>query len=132
MTLVDSNVLIDVLAPDGDWEFWSIAALQRRSAIGDLLINEIVYAEISARYDSHSMVDAVIADLGVRFERIPVIALHTAGRVFNAYRKRGGTRTSLLPDFFIGAHAAATRIAILTRDTRRYQTHFPEVTLIAP
>lgn len=132
MTLVDSNVLIDLLAPDPKWESWSIAALQKQSALGDLLINEIIYSEISARYESHAAVDIVVEELGVRFQRTSTEALYKAGRVFSAYRKRGGTRTSLLPDFFIGAHAAVVGIPILTRDVRRYQAYFPDVALIAP
>lgn len=132
MTLVDSNILIDVLTPDTKWEMWSVSMLGRLSSVGELIINEIVYAEFSARYESRAVVDAVVAELGVRLHRMPLDAIYTAGRTFSAYRKRGGTRTSLLPDFFIGAHALTLGIPILTRDVRRYQTYFPDVTLIAP
>ena len=132
MTLVDSNILIDVLTPDTKWEMWSISMLGRLSSVGELIINEIVYAEFSARYESRAVVDAVVAELGVRLHRMPLDAIYRAGRTFSAYRKRGGTRTSLLPDFFIGAHALTLGIPILTRDVRRYQTYFPDVTLIAP
>lgn len=132
MTLVDSNVLIDVLTPDTNWEMWSVSTLGHLSLVGELIVNEVVYVELSARYESRAVVDAVVAELGVRFHRMPLDAIHKAGRVFNTYRKRGGTRTSLLPDFFIGAHALTLGIPVLTRDVRRYQTYFPEVTLIAP
>lgn len=131
MTLVDSNILIDVLTPDSN-EMWSISTLGRLSSIGELIINEVVYAELSARYESRAVLDAVIAELGIRFHRMPLDAIHKAGRIFSAYRQRGGTRTSLLPDFFIGAHALTLGIPILTRDVRRYRAYFPDVALIAP
>ena len=131
MILVDTNVLIDILSRDENWYCWSKAALVARSIEG-LLINEIVYAELAPRYESERTLDDAIAEFDLAFERAPKSALYAAGRTFDAYRRRGGTRTSLLPDFFIGAHAAAAGIPILTRYARRYQTYFPDVALIAP
>ena len=131
MILIDTNVLIDILSCDENWYSWSKAALVARATEG-LLINEIVYAELAPQYGSQSALDDAIAEFDLIFERAPKSALFAAGRTFDAYRKRGGTRTSLLPDFFIGAHAATADIPILTRDARRYQTYFPEVALIAP
>lgn len=132
MTLVDTNVLIDILSRDSKWQLWSGLALRQQSQHGALLINEIVYAELSARYASQQILDAAVDELELSFEWLPKSALYLAGRSFNHYRRAGGTRTSILADFFIGAHAAAAKIPILTRDTARYRSYFPEVELITP
>lgn len=132
MTLVDTNVVVDLLSPDEKWIAWSSAAMGRRSLAGPLLINEIVYAELGARYTSQQALDDTIDKFDFVFEWLPKSALYIAGRAFQTYRERRGTRTSLLPDFFIGAHAAAANIPILTRDARRYRTYFPDVELITP
>jgi len=132
MTLVDSNVLIDVLARDHAWLDWSIEALDRCGAMGSLAINEIVYAELAVRSASDQALAGDLETLGVTLERTPVAALYLAGKVFAKYRASGGARTSLIPDFFIGAHAQIADLPILTRDARRYRTYFPDVELIAP
>ncbi|ABD87686.1 type II toxin-antitoxin system VapC family toxin [Rhodopseudomonas palustris] len=132
MTLIDTNILIDILSSDQNWQPWSAAALRQQSQHGVLLINEIVYAELSGRYASQQMLDAVIDELGLRFEWLPKSALYIAGQTFSAYRRSGGVRTAILADFFIGAHAVVARIPILTRDTGRYRSYFPDVELIAP
>lgn len=131
MILVDTNVLIDILSRDDLWYDWSKTTMTAHAADG-LLINDIVYAELAPRYTSERALDEAVAEFDLTFERVPKAALYSAGRVFSSYRKRGGTRTSLLPDFFIGAHAATAGIPILTRDARRYQSYFPEVKVIAP
>ncbi|KIZ38814.1 MULTISPECIES: type II toxin-antitoxin system VapC family toxin [Rhodopseudomonas] len=132
MTLVDTNILIDILSADRNWQLWSAAALRQQSLHGLLLINEIVYAELSARYTSQQKLDAAIDLLDLHFEWLPKSALYIAGQTFNDYRRSGGIRTSILADFFIGAHAAAGKVPILTRDTGRYRRYFPDVELIAP
>jgi predicted nucleic acid-binding protein len=132
VTLVDTNVLLDILARDPVWFDWSIEALVRFGAAGPLLINEVVYAEMSARLEAQSQVEEAIENLGVRLDRIPVVGLFFAGQAFRRYRRAGGLRTGVLPDFFIGAHAYVSGLPLLTRDTRRYRTYFPEVQLIAP
>ena len=132
MILVDTNILIDVLSTDSDWQSWSLAAMAKEALGGALYINEIVYAELSARYGSQQEVDAVVDDLDIRLERLPRQALYLAGRAFAAYRAAGGPRTSILSDFFIGAHADVAGLTILTRDIRRYRSYFPNVALIAP
>jgi predicted nucleic acid-binding protein len=132
MTLIDTNVLIDVLTFDPKWQIWSALALRRQSQHGPLVINEIVYAELAGRYTTQQALDAAIDDFELEFEWLPKSALHAAGRAFSAYRRKGGTRTSILADFFIGAHAAAAQAPILTRDTGRYRTYFPSVQLISP
>ena len=132
MTLVDTNVLIDILASDPTWETWSATALRQRTGYGPLLINEIVYAELAGRYSTQQALDDIVESLELQFAWLPKSALHLAGQTFTHYRRSGGTRSSILADFFIGAHAAMTKLPIVTRDTKRYRTHFPDVELIAP
>jgi predicted nucleic acid-binding protein len=132
MTLIDTNVLIDILSTDQKWQLWSALALRQQSLYGALLINEIVYAELSGRYASQKALDTAIQELELQVEWLPKPALYIAGQTLANYRRAGGTRTSILADFFIGAHAAAARIPILTRDTGRYRSYFPDVELIAP
>jgi predicted nucleic acid-binding protein len=132
MTLVDTNVLADVLTYDPAWYAWSADALRRRAVLGPLLINEIVYAELSVRADSEARLGQALAALEIELARMPTSALFIAGKTFYRYRTAGGTRTGVLPDFFIGAHAQVAKWLLLTRDVRRYRTYFPEVALIAP
>ena len=132
MILVDTNVLIDVTTVDPTWFEWSRRELNAAAARDELSINVVVYAELSIRYDSVDQVDRVIENLGVILEPIPPAALFSAGKAFQRYRAAGGVRTGVLPDFFVGAHAEVTGAQLLTRDTRRYRTYFPEVRLIAP
>jgi predicted nucleic acid-binding protein len=132
MTLVDTNVLIDILSGDPVWLDWSVASLARRSILGPAFINEVTYAELSARMTSEPVLREALRDLGVELARTPESALFIAGQTFNRYRTAGGVRAGILPDFFIGAHAQFARWAILTRDVRPYRTYFPDVELIAP
>ena len=132
MTLVDTNVLIDILSSDPNWETWSARMLRQRSGHGALLINEIVYAELAGRYSTQQALDSIVESLDLHFEWLPKSALHLAGQTFTNYRRSGGTRSSILADFFIGAYAAVMHLPIVTRDTKRYRTHFPYVELITP
>lgn len=132
MTLVDSNVLIDIMTRDAAWFEWSAGALERCAARGPLIINEIVFAELAVRGASAEALQRDLKTLQVSLEPTPMAALCLAGKVFARYRAAGGTRASLLPDFFIGAFAQSAGLPILTRDTRRYRTYFPKVQLIAP
>ena len=132
MTLVDSNVLIDVLSISPDWFDWSMEQLGHRSGLGPLFFNEIIYAELAVKSQSEVELDLALADLDLRLNPIPKAALFLAGKTFGDYKRRGGTRLSALPDFFIGAHAQVTGLPLLTRDVGRYRTYFPKVTLIAP
>jgi predicted nucleic acid-binding protein len=132
VTLVDTNVLLDILSADALWTSWSLGQLLRRSTEGPLLINEVIYAELSIRIDTEPELDAIIADLNLDLERTPKRALFLAGKAFKRYRASGGTRTGVLPDFFIGAHAEVEVLTILTRDARRYAQYFPKVNVIAP
>lgn len=131
-TLVDTNVLLDVLTADPVWASWSGAALARAFDDGVVVIDPIVYAEVSVGFSGiEALDDALPAALFTR-EPLPWAAGFLAGRAFLDYRRRGGTRTTPLPDFYIGAHAAVTAMRLLTRDRGRYTTYFPTVEVIAP
>ena len=132
MQLVDTNVLIDVFENDPDWAEWSLQQLRHRSRLTPLAINPIIYAELSIAFSRMEMLDAALATLEMRQLEIPRPALFLAGKAFLRYRQQGGTKSNVLADFFIGAHAAVSRLPLLTRDTRRYRTYFPTVELIAP
>ncbi|MCL4235421.1 MAG: type II toxin-antitoxin system VapC family toxin [Deltaproteobacteria bacterium] len=130
--LVDSNVVLDIATCDPRWFDWSSAMLSRLGENSSLVINAVVFAEVSAGYDSVEQLDDVLPPLVFRREPIPFEAAFLAGKAFAMYRRRGGKRTSTLPDFFIGAHAAIAGYRLLTRDAKRYRTYFPRLELIAP
>ena len=132
MTLVDTNVLLDVATDDARWARWSVHQLDAASIRGPVLINAVVYAEFSISYARIEDADRVLADVGLKLIEIPRAALFLAGKVFRRYRTRGGSRTGVLPDFFIGAHAAVAQIPLLTRDPRPYRTYFAGIRLITP
>lgn len=132
MTLVDTNILLDLVTDDPVWADWSIRQLDAAAVNGPLVINGVVYAELSVRFDRIEELDEVLNEAGITMEEIPRSALFLAGKVFRRYRAAGGNRTGVLPDFFIGAHAAVSKLPLLTRDIHRYRTYFPTVKLIAP
>ena len=132
MTLVDTNVVLDVVTDDLMWRSWSVAMLDRQSDIGPVVISDVVYAELSPAFATQQALDDAISGLGIVLHRIPKAALFVAGQAFKQYRRERGVRTTVLADFFIGAHAEVIGVPILTRDTRRYRTYFPDVELIAP
>ena len=132
MILVDTNVIADVLTPSSQWQAWSIDRLDACRRRDTLATNEIVFAELSARLRSEAEVREVLADLALAFERVPTAGLFAAGQAFRKYRAAGGSRSNVLPDFFIGAHAQVTQSPILTRDARPYRAYFPRVELIVP
>ena len=132
MTLVDTNILLDLVTNDRDWADWSIEQLETAALVGPLIINDVVYAELSVRYDRIEGLDTFIETAGLELIPIPRAALFLAAKVFTQYRKAGGSRTGVLPDFFIGAHAAVQGLPLLTRDPKRYRTYFPTVELISP
>lgn len=132
MMLVDSNVLLDVVTDGETWADWSQAQLEQAALHGPLVINSVIYAEISTRYATVDAVDSLLRDLNINVATIPRSALFLAGKAYIQYRATGGVRTGVLADFFIGAHAAVERLPLLTRDVRRYRSYFPTVNLIAP
>lgn len=130
--LVDSNVLLDILTEDQTWFEWSSEQLTTCAEQGNLLINPIIYAEISIGFTQSEELEAAIPQSFFQREALPYEAAFLAGKAFLAYRRRGGERRSPLPDFYIGAHAVVAGYTLLTRDATRYRTYFPEVSLIAP
>jgi predicted nucleic acid-binding protein len=130
--LVDSNVLLDVATEDRSWGPWSVEALHTTAEHNVLVINPIVYAEVSIHYERiEDLEDALPASL-FRRDPLPYEAGFLAGKAFLRYRERGGSRSTPLPDFYIGAHAAVASYRLLTRDPKRYRTYFPSLELIAP
>jgi predicted nucleic acid-binding protein len=131
-TLVDSNVILDVVVEDEEWVDWSSAMLVKAAEAGRLVINPIIYAEVSAGFDTIEALDAVLPLSYYTREALPWEAAFLAGRAFLSYRRKGGVRRATLPDFYIGAHAAIAGHTLLTRDPRRYRAYFPKLRLIAP
>ena len=130
--LVDSNVLIDVLDEPGPWTSWSTDALRLAANQAEIVINPIVFGEVSMGFPTVEAVDDALPAAWIRREDIPYPAAFLAGRCFLDYRRRGGTRSTPLPDFYIGAHAAVAGYRLLTRDAARYRTYFPRLSLLSP
>ena len=131
-TLVDSNVILDVVSDDEEWGDWSASMLSQAAQTGRLVINPLIYAEVSCGYERiEDLDDALPADYFVR-EPLPWAAAFLAAKAFLKYRRRGGVRSAPLPDFYIGAHAALAGYSLLTRDARRYTTYFPKLRIVAP
>jgi predicted nucleic acid-binding protein len=129
--LVDTNVLVDVLTDDPQWAPWSIKQLESHFNAG-LVINPVIYAELCFGSPSSEFVDNVIRQLGLAYQEIPRKGLFKAAKAFGVYKARQGVRTSVLPDFFIGGHAEAADIPLLTRDVKRLRRYFPALKLICP
>lgn len=130
--LVDTNILVDVLQDDPEWADWSIGALQAQSKVHILMINPIIYSELSLTFSTVEALDDVLESMELDLLEIPKPALFLAGKAFVQYRRRGGIKNNVLGDFFIGAHAAVSGLPILTRDTKRYTSYFPSVRLVSP
>jgi predicted nucleic acid-binding protein len=130
-TLVDSSVLLDVLAPS-PWREWSEEHLALAAESGDLAINQVIYAEVAVGFTDRGRLERTLQGAGLVRVGLPWAAAWLVARAFLEYRRRGGPRTTPLPDFFIGAHAQAAKLPLLTRDPARVRTYFPEVALLAP
>jgi predicted nucleic acid-binding protein len=130
--LIDSNVLLDVMTEDARWSPWSAEAIEQAAQTSRVVINPIVYAEISVGYLRIEDLELVLTGLPLDREPIPFEAAFLAGKTYVTYRRRGGPRLAPLPDFFIGAHAAVAGYRLLTRDAARYRTYFPKLSLLAP
>ena len=131
-SIVDSNVLLDVITEDPQWFQWSAAAIEEAAESSRLLINPVIYAEISVRFPTIEGLEAALPKGLLGREPIPYDAAFLAGKCFLQYRRRGGARSSTLPDFFIGAHAAVAGYRLITRDASQYRTYFPKLVLVAP
>jgi predicted nucleic acid-binding protein len=132
MTLVDTNILLDLVTDDPTWAAWSIGQLDAAALKGKLAINAVVYAELSVRFATIEALDAILDETAIDIAPIPRSALFLAGKIFQRYRSAGGRRTGVLPDFFIGAHAAVAGLTLLSRDAQRYRTYFPTLDLVTP
>ena len=132
MVLVDTNVLIDVFERDPEWHPWSLAQLRSHAQLHELAINPVIYAELALAFETHDELDAAVDGLELRVVDLPRPALFLAGKAFVRYRREGGHRPTVLPDFFIGAHAAVGDMTVVTRDPRRFRNYFPSVKLVTP
>jgi predicted nucleic acid-binding protein len=132
LVLVDTNVILDVVQDDPVWAEWSQGQLDVWAVRDELAINSVIYAELSIAYARIEELEDTVETAGLRLLEIPREALFLAGKAFLAYKKLGGARSGVLPDFFIGAHAAIMQLPLLTRETARYRTYFPGVALITP
>jgi predicted nucleic acid-binding protein len=130
--LIDTNVLFDLITNDPIWADWSLRQIDMQALHDRLVINPVVYAELSISFDRFEEVDAFLGGAGIEVDEIPRAALFLAGKAFQIYRARGGTKTGVLSDFFIGAHAMIEGVGLLTRDVGRYRSYFPTITLITP
>lgn len=132
MVLVDTNVLVDVLQDDPLWARWSMGQLRAQSMLHQLAINPVIYAEMSLSFSSMEALDTVVAKMELTIREIPKPALFLAARAFVQYRRRGGLKAQVLPDFFIGAHAVVLGWSLLTRDAARFKSYFPNLNVLAP
>lgn len=130
--MIDSNVLLDIMTEDVRWFAWSADAIERVADRFRLVINPVIYAEVSVRYSRIEELEAALPKTMLEREPIPFEAAFLAGKAFLAYRRRSGTRRSPLPDFFIGAHASVAGYRLVTRDASRYRSYFPKLSLVAP
>ena len=129
-TLVDTNVILDIITQDKVWASWSEAALQKAAEHSTLAINPIIFAEVSMKFARIEDADAALVDFAR--EPLPYESGFLTGKAFLAYKKRSGSKRSPMPDFYVGAHALVARMDLLTRDAARYRTYFPALTIIAP
>jgi len=132
MLLVDTNVLVDVLQDDPQWANWSIGQLRAQASIHQLAINPIIYAEISLSFSTLEGLDSALSTLALELREMSRPALFLAAKAYAQYRKRGGSKLQVPPDFFIGAHAAVEGWPLLTRDASRFRTYFPTLEVVAP
>jgi predicted nucleic acid-binding protein len=131
-TLVDSNVILDVVTDDQAWGDWSASMLAQAAHEGRIVINPLIYAEVSVRYARIEDLDDALPPEYFTREALPWAAAFLAAKAFVKYRRRGGSRPAPLPDFYIGAHAALAGYTLLTRDARRYRTYFPSLRIVRP
>ena len=132
LLLVDTNILVDVLEDDPKWAEWSLQQLRNQSKVNKIIINPIIYTELSVIFSSIELLDDILNKLNLEIFELPKEALFLAGKAFVKYRKKSGAKSNVLSDFFIGAHVAVLTCLLLTRDRNRYQTYFPTVKLITP
>ena len=131
-TCIDTNVLIYVLDASSPFSKWAGNLMYQQLQLGDLVIDPMVYSEVSVGFETVALLDATLLRLGVALVQPSTRALFNAARAFSVYKSRGGTKTNVLPDFLIGANALDRGATLITRDPARYRTYFPDLKLIAP
>jgi len=131
-TLVDSNILLDVIKDDANWKQWSLRQLMASADQGDVLVNPMIYAEIAAGFAQDHDLASFLKDIGIELVDLPWKAAFMAGHKHSQYRRSGGARERTLPDFIIGAHAVIKELRLVTRDAQPYRSYFPQLELIAP
>lgn len=131
-TMIDTNVLVDVAVRDPAWLGWSRSKIAEAAARGALVINQIIFSEFSVRYDKIETVELLLPPEEFLRESLPWLSSFAAGRAFGAYRRNGGTKERVLPDFLIGAHAYLRGYSLLTRDPKGYRAYFPDLDIISP
>lgn len=131
-SLIDSNVLLDIITRDPRWFDWSVSALTSAAREGPIFLNPLVYAEVSVKFDDMSTLDEVLPASLLKRSPLPYPAAFLTGKAFLAYRRRGGQQRSPMPDFYIGAHAVVDNLTLVTRDASRYATYFPTLNLVSP
>ncbi|MFM7273046.1 MAG: type II toxin-antitoxin system VapC family toxin [Gammaproteobacteria bacterium] len=132
MLLVDTNVLVDVLQNDPQWAEWSIGQMRAQASLHALVINPVIYAEVSLSFSTLEALEGVVDTLGLEVREVPRPALFLAAKAYALYRRRGGSKHQVLPDFSIGAHAVVEGWPLLTRDPARFKSYFPTLEVIAP
>ncbi|MBE1564281.1 type II toxin-antitoxin system VapC family toxin [Nonomuraea africana] len=132
MTLIDTCVLLDVLMEDPTWADWSDDAIAQAKTEGSVIINPIIYAEVSVGFDRVENLDDALPHTEIERVDLPYEAAFLAGKAYLTYKERGGIKSSPLPDFYIGAHAAVESYRLLTRDVQRFRTYFPTIELVCP
>jgi len=130
--LIDSCIVTDLADPESVWFEWSASTLERLDQYNTMVINPIIYAECSVGFARIEEVEALFETLGFAMKPIPREALFLAGKAFLQYKRRKGEKSNVLPDFFIGAHAAVSGYPLISRDKGRFSTYFPGVELIIP
>jgi predicted nucleic acid-binding protein len=131
MIIIDSNIILDIITKDTNWYDWSSDQLKNLAEYNQLIINDIIYSEISVGFNRIEELENILEDSFI-IQSIPKEALFLAGKIFLQYKKSLGTKTSTLPDFFIGAHASVLKLPLLTRDKKRYKNYFPKLEIISP
>jgi predicted nucleic acid-binding protein len=131
-TILDSNVLLDIITADANWLRWSSEQFRRAAEREPILINPVIYSELAPAFESQAALDRWLGSTLFRRLPLPYEAAFRASVAFRMYRKRGGTKTAALPDFYIGAQAEVEGLTLVTRDAARYRTYFPKVDLIVP
>ncbi len=132
ITAVDTSVLIDVFLNDREFGMASAESLRRCIKEGRLVICEVVLAELAAVFPSTRAFEDAIGKLPLDFLPSERACSVLAGEMWRQYRKHGGTRTRVISDFLVAAHAQKQCDRLLTRDRGFYRKYFTKLRLLDP